>query len=56
MPQKKQCHTKTRVVVSNDDQLELDLEEMAHTHAEHSEDQADAYEKLRLECENEHLV
>ena len=53
---KKQCHTKTRVVVSNDDQLELDPEEMAHTHADHSEDQADAYEKLKLEHKNEHPV
>ena len=54
MPKEKQCHTKTRVVVSDDDQL--DPEETADTDVENSEDQADAYEKLRIECKNEHLV
>jgi len=54
VPKDKQHHTKTRGVVSNDDQL--DLEETADTDVEHSEDQADAYKTLRLEHENEHLV
>jgi len=54
VPKKNKCCTKTGVVVSNDDQL--DLEEMADTDVENSEDQADAYKKLRLECKNEHPV
>jgi len=39
------------VVVSDDDQL--DPEEMADPDVEHSKDQADAQEILRLECKNE---
>ena len=53
-PKKKQPCTKTVVVVSDDDQP--DLEETADTDIEHSKDQADAYEKLRLEHENERPV
>jgi len=51
VPKKKQHRTKTVVLVSDDDQP--DPEETADTDIEHSEDQADAYEKFRLECENE---
>jgi hypothetical protein len=54
VPKKKQHRTKTVVVVSDDDQP--DPEETADTDIEHSEDQADAYEKLRLERENERPV
>jgi len=53
-PKKKKCHTKTIIIVSDDDQL--DLEENAGTDIEHSDDQADTYERFRLEHENECLV
>jgi hypothetical protein len=54
VPKDKQHCTKTRGVVSTDDQL--DLEETADTDVEHSGNQADAYKTLRLEHENECLV
>ena len=54
VPKKKQCHTKSVVIVSDNDRL--DLEENADTDIEHSEDQADAYERLRLERESERPV
>jgi len=47
VPKKKQHHTKTIIIVKDDDQL--DLEENTGTDIEHSDDQADAYERLRLE-------
>ena len=54
VPKKKQRHTKSVVIVSDNDRL--DLEENTDTDVEHSEDQADAYERLRLERESERPV